>query len=244
MKKAGGQDTRSIYLISSNPDEPEMYELQCQNPREKRIWIDTIRAAVEQCPEDEEGNVSEGEEQRKIREAQDIKTRQLIATLREKDRQLGSLLEEKMATFCELVELLANNEDSTSSWLLLGSDSAPPKYSHLVEQGFQSAQAKETLSQAMTELCRLLGLLLSSNAAANWNLSRSVSSVGERHSDTFSMPLLPKRAETFGKFDQNGKEKGCVKKKSATDLTAVVSATFSAQVIGYLLRRNKVELQS
>ena len=80
MKKAGGQDTRSIYLISSNPDEPEMYELQCQNPREKRIWIDTIRAAVEQCPEDEEGNVSEGEEQRKIREAQDIKTRQLIAT--------------------------------------------------------------------------------------------------------------------------------------------------------------------
>ena len=96
----------------------------------------------------------------------------------------------------------------------------------------------------MTELCRLLGLLLSSNAAANWNLSRSVSFVGERHSDTFSMPLLPKRAKTFGKFDQNGKEKGCVKKKSATDLTAVVSATFSAQVIGYLLRRNKVELQS
>ena len=100
-EKAGGQDTRSSYLISSNPDEPEMYELKIQNSREKRIWIDTIRAAVEKGPEDEEGNVSEGEEQRKIREAQDIKTRQLIATLREKDRQLGSLLEEKMATFCE-----------------------------------------------------------------------------------------------------------------------------------------------
>ncbi|EFX60563.1 hypothetical protein DAPPUDRAFT_276769 [Daphnia pulex] len=67
-------DTRSIYLISSNPDEPEMYELQCQIPREKRIWIDTIRAAVEQCPEDEEGNVSEGEEQRKIREVQQTAT--------------------------------------------------------------------------------------------------------------------------------------------------------------------------
>ncbi len=93
--------------------------------------------------------MSEGEEQRKIREAQDIKTRQLIGTLRDKDRQLGALLEEKMATFCELVELLANNEDSTSSWLLLGSDSAPPKYSHLVEHGFQSAQAKETLSQVI-----------------------------------------------------------------------------------------------
>lgn len=147
-EKAGGQDTRSIYLISSNPDEPEMYELQCQNPREKRIWIDTIRAAVEQCPEeDEEGNVSEGEEQRKIREAQDIKTRQLIGNLREKDRQLGTLLEEKMATFCELVELLANNEDSTNTWLLFGSENGPPKYSHLVEHGFQSVQAKETLNQ-------------------------------------------------------------------------------------------------
>lgn len=45
-EKAGGSDTRSIYLISSNPDEPEMYELQCQNPREKKIWIDTIRSVA------------------------------------------------------------------------------------------------------------------------------------------------------------------------------------------------------
>ena len=150
-EKAGGQDTRSIYLISSNPDEPEMYELQCQTPREKRIWIETIRAAVEQCPEDdEEGGdlVSQGEEeQRKIREAQEIKTRQLIGSLREKDRHLAALLEDKMATFCELVELLANNEDSTSTWAMLGSDSGPPKYTHLVEHGFQSQAARDTLAQ-------------------------------------------------------------------------------------------------
>ena len=224
-----------------------MYELQCQTPREKRVWIDTIRAAVEQCPEDEEGDVSEGEEeQRKIREAQDIKTRQLVGVLRDKDRQLASLLEDKMATFCELVELLANNEDSTNSWVLLGSESGPPKYGHLVEHGFHSPQARETLTQvililqphffvrcntfftfyfyfftffiycnaifvnaqAMGELCRLLGILFSSNLAGGWAISRSTSSVGERHSDTFSLPLLPKRAETFGGFDaQNGKDK-------------------------------------
>nr|CAH0111345.1 unnamed protein product [Daphnia galeata] len=46
LEKAVGQDTRSIYLIRSNPDEPEMYELQCQNPREKRVYIDIIGAAV------------------------------------------------------------------------------------------------------------------------------------------------------------------------------------------------------
>nr|CAH0107046.1 unnamed protein product [Daphnia galeata] len=129
-EKAGGQDTRSSYLISSNPDEPEMYELKIQNSREKRIWIDTIRAAMEQCPEDEEGNG-------------------------------------KGSTIGQFVWKRKWPHSANSSWLLLGSDSAPPKYSHLVEQGFQSAQAKETLSQAMTELCRLLGLLLSSNAAAN-----------------------------------------------------------------------------
>lgn len=218
-EKAGGQDTRSIYLISSNPDEPEMYELQCQTPREKRVWIDTIRAAVEQCPEDEEGDVSEGEEeQRKIREAQDIKTRQLVGVLRDKDRQLASLLEDKMATFCELVELLANNEDSTNSWVLLGSESGPPKYGHLVEHGFHSPQARETLTQAMGELCRLLGILFSSNLAGGWAISRSTSSVGERHSDTFSLPLLPKRAETFGGFDA---QNGAVKKKSSTELNVV-----------------------
>jgi len=32
-------------------------------------------------------------------------------------------------------------------------------------------------------------------------LSRSVSSVGERHSVAYTSPILPKRAETFGGFD-------------------------------------------
>ena len=33
-------------MIRSNPDEPEMYELQCQNLREKRVYIDMFGAAV------------------------------------------------------------------------------------------------------------------------------------------------------------------------------------------------------
>ena len=46
LEKAVGQYTRSINLIRSNPDEPEMYELQCQNPRKKRVYIDMIGGAV------------------------------------------------------------------------------------------------------------------------------------------------------------------------------------------------------
>lgn len=105
---------------------------------------------MEQCPEDEEEVVSEGEERRKIREAQAIKVKQLINALKDKDQLLAAILEDKMATFCELVELLANNEDGTAAWSLLGSSSAPPKYAHLLEQGFHSVQARETLSQVST----------------------------------------------------------------------------------------------
>jgi len=37
-------------------------------------------------------------------------------------------------------------------------------------------------------------------------LSRSVSSVGEHHSDAYISPTLPKRAETFGGFDNANKD--------------------------------------
>lgn len=43
--------------------------------------------------------------------------------------------------------------------------------------------------------------LASSLYTTGTNLSRSVSSAGEHHSDTYVSPILPKRAETFGGFD-------------------------------------------
>lgn len=43
--------------------------------------------------------------------------------------------------------------------------------------------------------------LASSLYTTGTNLSRSVSSAGEHHSDTYVSPVLPKRAETFGGFD-------------------------------------------
>jgi hypothetical protein len=46
LKKPSDRTLESIYLIKSNPDEPEMYELQCQNQRKKRVYIDMIGAAV------------------------------------------------------------------------------------------------------------------------------------------------------------------------------------------------------
>jgi len=48
--------------------------------------------------------------------------------------------------------------------------------------------------------------LASSLYAAGTNLSRSVSSVGEHQSDAYISPTLPKRAETFGGFDNANKD--------------------------------------
>lgn len=52
-EKAGTSDSRGIYIISSNPANPEMYELKVQNPKDKNVWIQSIRAAVVDCPPDD-----------------------------------------------------------------------------------------------------------------------------------------------------------------------------------------------
>lgn len=48
--------------------------------------------------------------------------------------------------------------------------------------------------------------MASSLYAPGTNLSRSVSSVGEHQSQAYISPTLPKRAETFGGFDNANKD--------------------------------------
>ena len=52
VREKAGQESRGIYLISSNPSEPEMFELKVQKPKDKQLWIQAIRSAVETCPQD------------------------------------------------------------------------------------------------------------------------------------------------------------------------------------------------
>lgn len=53
IREKAGTESRGIYIISSNPAYPEMYELKVQNPKDKNVWIQSIRAAVVDCPTDE-----------------------------------------------------------------------------------------------------------------------------------------------------------------------------------------------
>lgn len=56
VREKAGQESRGIYLISSNPAEPEMFELKVQKPKDKQLWIQSIRSAVEACPQDPESD--------------------------------------------------------------------------------------------------------------------------------------------------------------------------------------------
>lgn len=43
IREKAGTESRGIYIISSNPAYPEMFELKVQNPKDKNVWIQSIR---------------------------------------------------------------------------------------------------------------------------------------------------------------------------------------------------------
>jgi len=75
----------SIYLISSNPAEPEMFELKIQKPKDKQLWIQAIRSAVEACPQESENETEALMEN--SNELRDIRSSSIsLASVEEKQR--------------------------------------------------------------------------------------------------------------------------------------------------------------
>ncbi|CAG2068589.1 unnamed protein product, partial [Timema podura] len=58
VREKAGQESRGIYLISSNPADPEMFELKVHKPKDKHVWIRAVRTAVQGCQEDEEDSAA------------------------------------------------------------------------------------------------------------------------------------------------------------------------------------------
>lgn len=76
---------------------------------------------------------------------------------------------------------------------------SPPSYRHLVSEKADTHQMWKDVLTAVQEVSQLASSLYTSGT----NLSRSVSSAGEHQSDAYVSPILPKRAETFGGFDNS-----------------------------------------
>ncbi|KAB7501101.1 Rho guanine nucleotide exchange factor 18 [Armadillidium nasatum] len=186
VREKAGQDTRSIYLISGNQN--EMFEFECSHPKDKRIWLESIREAVEKCPDDELGIGI-----RRLIEANSERIHELLLGMQHHDKELARMCEDKMKLITELVAALGGDVSALPS----------PDYRVLLEESnLDHESAKELQINSLQEALRLVG------SASGWgtNLARSVSSVGEHQSEAYVSPSLPKRAETFGGFDNPNKD--------------------------------------
>lgn len=56
-EKGSTKDNRGFYLIRQSKSHPEMYELVCKSSQDRRDWIELLRKAVNESPE--EGKVSQ-----------------------------------------------------------------------------------------------------------------------------------------------------------------------------------------
>ena len=197
--------------------EPEMYEVQVVQPRDRQDWIGGVRRAVDLSaggPGEDGQFETEAERARKQLEAKYMKMRQLTSELRGKDMELARLLEDKMRILAEMLDELGVEQPLTPG---------VTKYTHLVQekepgQGPPGGNVtKEELIRQVTEAAKLASSLYSSGTG----LGRSVSSVGEHQSEGYESPSLPRRAETFGGFD-NGSGPGAVSTSSASDTNGEV----------------------
>uniref|UniRef100_A0A182JQW3 DH domain-containing protein n=1 Tax=Anopheles christyi TaxID=43041 RepID=A0A182JQW3_9DIPT len=181
IREKAGTESRGIYIISSNPAYPEMYELKVQNPKDKNVWIQSIRAAVIDCPSDES------------------ETEDYMSKMRQKDFEQAILLEEKIAL--QLSLLLDNEQNAEQLGPAVESFiSNYGSYRDLISDDCDTIEIWKRVLNSIQEISSLASSLYT--AATGLPLSRSTSSVGERQSELFISPTLPKRAETFGGFDE------------------------------------------
>uniref|UniRef100_A0A0A9VU05 A-kinase anchor protein 13 n=1 Tax=Lygus hesperus TaxID=30085 RepID=A0A0A9VU05_LYGHE len=187
VREKAGQESRVIYLISTNP--AEMFELKVHNPKHKQAWIMAIREAVQRCPDDESDGLSpfpDCDEKQKQFETKRKHVQQVSELMKQNDKQLAQILEEKMVLQMKL--LAGMGVDNTSF---------QPNYAELVSESLNYDQIRKTVDFAIKKANQITKSLYVSTA----NLSRSVSSVGEHQSNAYKSPILPKRAETFSGFD-------------------------------------------
>ncbi|XP_064103577.1 rho guanine nucleotide exchange factor 18-like isoform X9 [Macrobrachium nipponense] len=228
VREKAGEGSRAIYLIYSK-NAAEMFELECIHPKDKKIWLESIREAIDQCPEEDNTGEASGEIS-KLLEANSEKIRHITGILQHKDKELARLCEDKMNLVIELLELLGHDDFPPT-----------PQYRALLdEHQLDYNTARDLQINSLNEALRLV------SGACGWgtNLARSVSSVGEHQSDAYVSPSLPKRAETFGGFDNPNKDasghaskQSGGKKKKDSRLSLTSTGTTDSDVMESLKNR-------
>ncbi|XP_075303194.1 rho guanine nucleotide exchange factor 28 isoform X3 [Opisthocomus hoazin] len=134
-------EERGMFLISASSAGPEMYEVHTNSKEERNNWMRHIQDAVESCPEEEEeGKMSESDEDRRIAEAKTSRIQKCQESLSNQDQQICSYLEEKLCIYAELGDISGFEDVHVEPHLLIKPDSG------------ETPQAASLLAAALREV--------------------------------------------------------------------------------------------
>ncbi|KAL4227936.1 Rho guanine nucleotide exchange factor 28 [Mactra antiquata] len=211
-EKRDTRDTIGIYLISQNKQCPEMYEVVFNTTNEMQKWAKILRSAVEQCPEEVEEEVQTAVEEERIRQERRAERAQKIQEqLLQKDRIIRECCEAKNKLLAELHALHSETEDQQAQQNVRPSSRDFDEATSPAENAVVLQAAIQEVSNAASQLTNMLH-------GNSTNLSRSVSSVGEHSSNTFTAIPIPKRADTFAGFDSHDVNRVKIKNTDSPDL--------------------------
>uniref|UniRef100_A0A8B9PIS2 Rho guanine nucleotide exchange factor 28 n=1 Tax=Apteryx owenii TaxID=8824 RepID=A0A8B9PIS2_APTOW len=148
-------EERGMFLISASSAGPEMYEVHTNSKEERNNWMRHIQDAVESCPEEEEeGKMSESDEDRRIAEAKASRIQKCQESLNNQDQQICSYLEDKLHIYAELGDMSGFEDVHVEPHLLIKPDSGEtPQAASLLAAALREG---EFIVQAIQNLTRLL----------------------------------------------------------------------------------------
>uniref|UniRef100_A0A8C6ZVP5 PH domain-containing protein n=1 Tax=Nothoprocta perdicaria TaxID=30464 RepID=A0A8C6ZVP5_NOTPE len=148
-------EERGMFLISASSAGPEMYEVHTNSKEERNSWMRHIQDAVESCPEEEEeGKMSESDEDRRIAEAKASRIQKCQESLSNQDQQICSYLEDKLRIYAELGDMSGFEDVHVEPHLLIKPDSGEtPQAASLLAAALREG---EFIVQAIQNLTRLL----------------------------------------------------------------------------------------
>ncbi|KAM7331525.1 hypothetical protein ACRRTK_008233 [Alexandromys fortis] len=209
-------EEKAMFLISASMQGPEMYEIYTNSKEDRNTWMAHIRRAVERlsalqipvqclisspclnqnladsCPDKEEGSSIEPEE-RRMSEAFTLRLRDFQERLSLKDQLIAQSLQEKQQIYLEMAELSGLDESAQCRGLFRGGGDPS-----------ETLRGEQILRLAMSEIEGIQSLICRRLGSTSGQVEEGGVSAG-----------LPRRAETFGGYDNVGSpsKNGSFKKK-------------------------------
>ncbi|NXG46608.1 ARG28 factor, partial [Psilopogon haemacephalus] len=150
-------EERGMFLISASSAGPEMYEVHTSSKEERNSWMRHIQDAVESCPEEEEeeGKMSESDEDRRIAEAKASRIQKCQESLSNQDQQICNFLEEKLHIYAELGDMSGFQDVHVEPHLLIKPDTGEtPQAASLLAAALREVESLHLAASQVSEADR------------------------------------------------------------------------------------------